>query len=92
MAAAASVYAPAARAGVYVGVGVPSRVVVAPVVAPRLVAGVPAPYYYAPPVWFGAGYFGPHFWSYGHVYGRPYYGHGTYGHGTYGHGWSHAHR
>lgn len=49
-----------------------------PVAAPRLVAGVGvgAPYYYAPPVWFGAGYFGPH-WSYGHVYGHGYgYGYG----------------
>ena len=96
VAGAASLYAPGAEAGVYVGVGVPAPVVVArpPVVAPRLVTGVPvaAPYYYAPPVWFGAGYFGPRFWGYGHAYARGFYGHGYYGHGYYGHGWGYAHR
>jgi len=87
IAAAASLYTPAAKAGVYVGIGVPAPVVVArgPVVAPRFVAGVPAPapYYYAPPVWFGAGYFGPRVWGYGHFHAHSYYG---------AHGWGYVRR
>jgi hypothetical protein len=75
--AAASLYTPSAHAGVYVGVGVP-----APVIAPRVVVGVPAYYPYGPAPYVAVGYRGPAYWGYGrwgygpgyHFYGHPGYG------------------
>jgi hypothetical protein len=49
--AATTLYTPSAHAaGVYVAVGIPAPVIVAP---------------YGPRVWFGPGYYGPRYWGYG---------------------------
>jgi len=79
--AAASLYTPSAKAGVYVGVGLPAPVIAAPI-APAVLAGVAyAPGYYGPRVWVGPGYYRSHYWGYGHY--RGYWG--GYRHGYSGH-------
>jgi hypothetical protein len=56
--AAASLYAPGARAaGVYVGIGLP---------VPAVVPAVPAYYPYAVAPYVRVGYAGPRFWGYGY--------------------------
>jgi hypothetical protein len=89
VAGAATLYAPSAHAGVYIGIGIPAPVIAAPVVAPPLVAAVPAPpaYYPYPPVYYaGIGYRFPGYWAHGHYWGyRGYYGHPGY---AYHGGWA----
>jgi hypothetical protein len=84
--AAASLYTPSAHAGVYVGVGVPGPVVIAPRVA------VAAPYLslgYRGPAWgYSRWGYGP---GYGHFYGRPGYYNGGWGRGGWDRGgWGHG--
>src|SRR3569833_441022 len=86
--ASASLYTPKAEAGVYVGIGIPAPVVV----APRVVAPVPvvpayygSPAHYGPPAYYGPRvvvgypryvYPAPRVWGYG---GWRYGYHGYYG-------------
>jgi len=87
--ASASLYTPKAEAGVYIGVGIPAPVVVAPRVVvpapvvypyygPRVVVGYPRYVYPAPRVWAYGG------WRYGY--------HGYYGHPGWAYGGYHYHR
>jgi len=76
--ASAALYTPKAEAGVYIGIGIPAPVVV----APRVVVPVPvAPaYYYGPRVVVGyprVGYYRPYGWGYvdGWRYGYRGYAH-----------------
>ena len=76
---AASIYTPAAEAGVWVGR--PVHVYAPPVVVPAPALGA----YFGPWPYWGAGYFG----GYRH-YGRGFYG---YGHGGFGYRhWGHGRR
>jgi hypothetical protein len=82
--ASAVLYTPKAEAGVYVGIGIPAPVVV----APRVVAPVPvvSPYYYGPRVVVGyprVSYLAPRPWGYGgwgygyHGYAHPGWAYGS---------------
>lgn len=81
--ASAALYTPKAEAGVYVGIGIPAPIIV----APRVVAPVPVvPAYYGPRVVVGyppVAYVRPYGWGYGsgwrygyHAYGHPGWGYG----------------
>jgi hypothetical protein len=91
--AAASLYTPGANAGVYVGVGVPAPVIV----APRVTVAAPGYPYIAGP-YLSVGYRAPAWgysrWGYGpgyRYYGHPGYLHGGWGYGSRGHdGWAHG--
>ncbi len=67
---AAMGYTKSADAGVYVGVGLPAPVVVAPpVVAYPAAVGVYAPYYYGRPYYYGPGFVGYGYGFRGYGYG-----------------------
>jgi len=73
-------YAPGAKAGVLVGVGLPGVAIVAPgpaIVAPTPYYPYPYPYYYGPGVVIGGGpyvhgYLGPRYFHRGYGYGLGY--------------------
>lgn len=74
-----SLYAPAARAGVYVGLAVPAPIVVAPAVAPaplmvpRVLAGAPPAWGIAEPLWWHPGRAHPVYgWGY-RPFAHPYW-------------------
>jgi hypothetical protein len=90
--AAASLFTPRAKAGVYVGVGAPAPVYATP--APLCAPGYYAPGYWGPAALCGPAYLGARYWGPRHGYwGRAYWAHGYrggYRGGEWGHRYAHV--